>query len=158
MKRLLLIFALLSPSPAMAQTEAPLNTVRTFKVNGAFEVLDDVALNAAAGTRTYTALLKKAYTKLTVLVFYTWATGTTVTITPSVSIDGTRFAPMQTRACAAGVCTLNPWVDTKNVTASIDFTAEFDVSGAEQFELVFGGAGVGGSDLVDVHVFATVGN
>lgn len=152
--------SLLLPSVASAQT-APAtkyyehkNTASTNEYN----LLEGVALNAAAASRTITLTLKKKWSKTRVSVFFTRTAATTVTALMSCSIDGTNYAPVQARRIASGVATLNDLVDTKNVSGNDIFMAEYDVRGCQKAQVLFGGAGAGGSDTVNVQAVSVVGN
>jgi hypothetical protein len=128
-------------------------------------LLEAVALNGAAATRTITLTLgdsnpgsAKGWSKLRVSVFYTYSAATTVTAQLSCSQDGTNYAILQTRNCSAGTCTLSDATDSK-ATGNADRQPmmEFDIRGCQKAKVVFGGAGAGAGDLVNVQAVAIAG-
>lgn len=152
---LLLALALLAtPTLSLADSDRSLaqpGLIRTYKTAaGSVTLLDDVALNATAATRTIT-LNTFGLSKVCVLVFYTYAAATTLVATPSVSADGTNYASVTSRNITAGSSTVSVFADTYTTgAADADLALEFDVTGKVSLKVVFSGASAGASDLIDV--------
>lgn len=169
MKTFAALALILAPTVAMAAPPSDSTTEHHYYVvtsgTRTVNLLDGVALNATAATRTITLLTADGvqadnapgYTKLRVQVDYTWTAASTVTLTPTCSQDGTNYAAPTTRSCSSGTCTLYPQVDSRPVTASENFTVEYDIRGCRSFKVLFGGASAGASDLVTVMATAIVG-
>lgn len=149
-------------APALAVEQGHL-TVRPAKLE-----LDDVALNAAAATRTVTANLtqdstigagsRALYSKLIVVVNFTYAAATTVTAQFSCSLDGTVYGRRTSTSTSAGASTI--YAETGTYTtgaASIILTLEYDVRGCKSAKVLLGGASAGASDLVDATWTAVAG-
>lgn len=159
--RVLLTLALLLPVNALAGARAPVTEVLRFTNSAStnkYNMLEGVALNAAAGTRTITLATSRRWPTLKVNVFYTYSAAGTVTMVTSCSIDGTNYATVQSGSIAAGVRTLSDLTDTKTTgAASHNFQVQVGVKGCESVQLLLGGAGAGAGDLVDVQVAAITG-
>lgn len=122
------------------------------------KVLDAVALNASAATRTF-ALDVQSMSKLLVWVDFTYAAATTVVLTPSASPNGgTLYGRVTSTAVAAGAGTVSLYTDTYTTgAASAIFLVEYDVRGMDYFKVVFSGASAGASDLVTVYCTGVCG-
>jgi len=120
-----------------------------------FNMLEDVALNAAAATRTLTLTVPSAAHKLRLAVFLTRTAATNVRITPTGSFDGTNYAEWTSRSTLAGVGTLTDFYDLHAVSGDKDFATEYDVTGLKKVKLVFSGASAGAADLVNVQAYFT---
>ncbi len=154
---IVLALALVAPASAMGAYNTPTNALpftNSASVN-VYNMLEGVALNAAAGTRTMTLKLQKAWRKVKVNVFYTYSAATAVTVTMSCSIDGTNYGTVQSRSISAGSSTVSDVVDSKTSgAASQSYQLEYDVEGCENAKWVFGGTSAGGGDLVSVQAVA----
>lgn len=115
------------------------------------------ALNAAAATRTVTAILthdgttsgRPVYSKLAVTAVYVYSAATTVTVQFSCARDGTNYGRRTSTSTVAGASTI--YAETGTYTtgaASINLDLEYDVRGCASVQLLFGGAGAGAGDLV----------
>ena len=160
MKLLTLLAALLFAAPAMAEQGYLTVSKHTL-------ALDGVALNAAAATRTVTATLtenseatgRPVYSKLLLVVDFTYAAATTVTAQFSCSVDGTNYGRRTSTSTASGASTI--YAETGTYTtgaASILLTLEYDVRGCKMVQVLLGGAGAGASDLVDATWVAVAGS
>ena len=131
-----------------------------------YNVLEAVALNAAAATRTYTVSAgaltdapSDGFAKLVVVIDYTYSAATTVTVTPTCSLDGgSTYASETSTSIAAGAGTVSVYSDTYTTGgANAVLRLVYDVSGCTHYKLVFGGASAGAGDLVDVQAALVVG-
>ena len=110
-------------------------------------VLEGVALNAAAATRT-AEINCEGYSVLRFFVFFTHSAASDVSVTPTATLDGTNYAPLQSRSIVAGAATLSDLVDTKTVTGDDQFWVDYDVRGLTTIKLAMSGTSAGASDLV----------
>lgn len=154
------IIGLLLLAPVVSYAQAPLLRYSDFR-NGASttaqNILEGVALNATAATRTVT-LDTDGFAGLRVLVFYTYSAATTVTAQATCTYDGTNYVRITSRATSAGAGTLSLFADTYTTgAADADFSIEYGVAGCKRVKVLFGGASADGSDLVDVQAVAYVG-
>ncbi len=117
-----------------------------------FNFLEGVALNATEATRTVTVELGGRWDKLRLALFLSRTAATSVVVTPSVSLDGTNFAPMTSRSISGGASTVSELVETKSVSGDDEFHLEYDVKGLESVKFVLSGASAGGSDLIDAQL------
>lgn len=167
MKPLILIAALLIPSAALAY--APQSKVQWLTKDSStndYNLLEAVALNATAATRTITVPISQVqsragegFEKLVVGVEFTYAAASTVVLTPTCSMDGgsTYFSETST-AIAAGAGTVSLYTDTYTTGgASASFRLVYDVSSCTHYKIVFSGASAGATDLVDVQAALVVG-
>jgi hypothetical protein len=131
-----------------------------------YDLLAAVALNASAATRTITVPVAQArlstgdgYSRLIVGVDFTYAAATTVTLTPTCSLDGgTTYFSVTSTAITAGAGAVSLYVDTYTTSAaSAKFSVGYDVGACTHFKIVFGGASAGAGDLVDIQAALTVG-
>lgn len=148
---LIALFILLSSSVSLA---GPYDG--SYKLSRPFGTqLSAVALNAAAATRTVTLTLNQRYSRVLFTVNYTWAAGTTVTITPTCTDSASLTAgSILSGTLASGVSTDVAYSRSFAVTASANWQWNFGVAGQHQCAFVFSGAGVGASDLVTVSATA----
>jgi uncharacterized protein RhaS with RHS repeats len=126
-------------------------------------VLNAVALNAAAGTRTVTLSLNKAWSQVKFTVNYTLSAATLVQCSPSgrtsAGTPATAIAKgaLQAYSVAAGVATSNALVLSKTAATS-NWIWEVDVNGLVDCDFVFSGTGApGAGDLITVAAVAMVG-
>ncbi len=149
--------------PVMARGGAPKTSTLNYSnasSDNVYNLLEGVALNAAAAARTITVSTKQLWAKLVVPVFFTYGTSaTTVTAQFKCSTDGTNYVLLQSRAISAGASTLSDMVDTKT-TGGVDqdFMLEYDVRACRSVQVVFGASGPGGSDLINVQATAVSGD
>lgn len=156
MKKLLLITALLLPSAAMADSAAKLRVAK-YRNGSSMNLLSGVALNASAGTRTIT-LETDGFSKVRVLVNYTYAAATTVTAQFTCSLDGTTYGRLTSRATSSGAATVSAVTETYTTSAaSAILVYEYDVRGCAKVQVLYGGASAGASDLVTVQAVAITG-
>ena len=150
MKKLFIALAVLL-WPALAGT-AQNPTSHAFKKLQT-TLINDVALNAAAGTRTFalTEQDMRGYGILTVFVDFAHSAATDVQMVCSASDDqGTTDFPVQSCAVAAGVCTSTDANWTKAVAGNDEWIWRVDIVGIPYLECVFSGTSGGASDKVVV--------
>ena len=160
MKLSTLLATLLFAAPAMADQGYLTVSKHTL-------ALDGVALNAAAATRTVTATLthdgastgRPVYSKLLVVVDFTYAAASTVTDQFTCSLDGTNYGRRTSSSTVLGATTryAEPATYTTNAASAV-LTYEYDVRGCKAVQILFGGASAGASDLVDVTWTAVAGS
>lgn len=114
-----------------------------------YKALSQVALNAAAGSRTVTWNVQDA-NKVGVTVELTaQSAATSLVVTPSISRDmGTTYAQMHSISGS----TLTALAPTKAVSGVDEITCELDVSTADYLKIVVSGASGGAGDIVDVYI------
>lgn len=160
MKKLLGFVAAMSfgvPAMAAVADELRQSDFRNGASTNARNILEGVALNATAADRTIT-VPTEGFSKLRVLVFYTYSAATTVTAQVTCSYDGTTYARVTSRAVSSGTATLSLVADEYTTSAAdADFMIEYDVRGCKTVKVLFGGASAGAGDLVDVQAIATAG-
>lgn len=159
--RLLALLALLGMAqPALAATavelpreagERPYQRCRTLTVSGGSEaVLNAVAGNASAATRTVTINSELAYSEVNFQVDVTeGGTITAATVTFTCSLNGTTYGDVDTVE-PAGSGTVNQYTGTwtKAITASGVVLFDFDISGCRKAKFIFGLTGGGASDAM----------
>lgn len=157
MKRGLLALLLLAAVPASADIGPEHLLV---PVTGTGKVLiNDVALNAAAGSRTLTlstaagSLPARGFGVLVLSVKRTRVAGTDLTMTCTQSPDGgtTDYGLAECESAAAsGVCTFyqQTWKDPGS--ASVNWTWRVDILGYSELECVFASASAGANDKLTV--------
>lgn len=160
MRTLVLALSILTATPALAASEV-FNFVSS---TGSQNILDDVALNVTAASRTITLELGPeqlnkpwagGWEKLRVGVFFTWAAASTVTAQFTCTKDGTNYTRLTTRSCSAGTCTVYLATDSYTTGgASANFELEYDVRGCRKVKVLFDGASAGATDFVDVQATA----
>jgi hypothetical protein len=164
------LYTLLTLAALAVPVTAQADKVTVFG-NGAssskFNILEGVALNVTAASRTITLDLcnlealntkRACYTKLTVHVFYTYSAATTLTGQFTCSVDGTNYTRKVTKSCSSGTCTVYNKSDSYTTSgASINQAWEYDVRGCAKVKVLFGGASADGSDLVNVQAVAIKG-
>lgn len=115
-------------------------------------VLNGVAANAAAGSRTIT-LPVHGLSRLVVSVEFTRSAGTAVVLTPSYSLDdGETYARLTSTSVLDGAGTVSTYSDTRTTSASENIGLSYDVAGMDYFKIVFTVTGGGASDLLTVLV------
>jgi hypothetical protein len=99
------------------------------------------------------------FEKLVVVIDYTYSAATTVTVTPTCSVDGgSTYASETSTAISAGAGTVSVYSDTYTTgAANAVLRLVYDVSGCTNYKLVFDGASAGAGDLVDVQASLVVG-
>lgn len=146
MKKLLLVVALFCTSGQAIAGKAA-NTF-TRKVTSS-EMLSGAALNAAAASRTMTLTVDGNWAKLRLAVAYTYSAATSVTLTPTCSLDGTNYDSYSTRGCSSGACEVHTMTDVVTGTANFNKIFEYDIKGCDFFKVVFSGGGSpGAGDLI----------
>jgi hypothetical protein len=121
-------------------------------------ILSAAALNGAAGTRTATLTLDKRFTRVTVVTAYTYSAATSVTITPSVSIDGgTTYGSITSESITSGSAELSPYTEVETGTASWTYARTYDVEGVDKLKLIYSGGGSpGAGDLITARAVGTL--
>ncbi len=121
-------------------------------------ILSAAALNGAAGTRTATLDLGKRFTRVTVSIRYTYSAATSVTITPTTSIDGgTSYDNYTSELISSGAAALSAYTETLTGTASFQIKRGYDVEGCDYLKLVFSGGGSpGAGDLITARAVGTL--
>lgn len=128
-------------------------------------MLEAVALNASAGTRTLTLPLSTnfsrgtdgpTYAKVKLVINYTYSAATTVVVTYTSSIDGgTTYGSETSTAIAAGAGTVSVYTDTYTTgSANAIIKLSYDVAGCTHAKFVFSGASAGAGDLINVQAVA----
>ena len=139
---------------------------KRFKSGTSLKLLDGVALNATAATRTVTLDLTAgdsssvgAFQKVEFFVEYTYSAATTVTAQATRSIDeGVSYMRRTSRSTIQGTSTVFLQTDTYTTGgASANFSLEYDVAGLTNLKVLFGGASADGSDLVTVKAVGIAG-
>ena len=123
-----------------------------------FAVLTAAALNGAVGTRTATITLNQRFTRFTVVTAYTYSAATSVSITPSYSIDGgSTFGSETSESVTSGAAALSVYVETLTGTASFTIRRTYDVEGCDAIKLIYAGGGSpDGSDLITATAIGTL--
>lgn len=147
----------LAPGASFAAKAPTTNTVR-LQASGSFKLLDGVALNAAAATRTIEVTTGRNFAKLVLFTDFNRSAATTVTIEPYCSPDGTLYFRLQSRAVASGTGTLSDYTDSNAVSGNEDFYTEYDARSCEKMKFIYAGASADGSDLVTVYGTGVVGD
>jgi uncharacterized protein (UPF0333 family) len=153
---LLSMLALAAPAHAAVQ---PFTNVVVYN-----NALAAVALNASAGTRTITKILTvgidqhPGYSKARLVIAYTWAAATTVTVAFSCSIDGTNYGPLMVRTVSGSTATVTALTDSYTTGgASATMMLEYDLRGCAAAKWLLGGASAGASDLVTADLALVTG-
>jgi hypothetical protein len=105
-------------------------------------LLAGVALNAVAASRTVTIELQRQFEQIVAVADLTWGSATTLTITPTLSRDGTNYDPEPVYTASSGTLTMNNLVWSKTVSADDQLVGKLDVSGVENLRLLVGGSAV----------------
>jgi hypothetical protein len=153
------VFALLLFVACIAATPAPPQNVMRFKTSaGSYNLLDGVALNAAAASRTITLTLNWSFSG--VIISYQATrdayTDVTVTCTESLTYPVILASPV-TRNCSSGTCERAPIIDVETSSVSHNQTLRYSTEGVFQIVCVFSGTSAGASDLITVQANAFVG-
>lgn len=111
--------------------------------------LEGVALNSSPVVELD---LGMQYEKVIVVIDYTQGAGTEVTGAFQGSVDGSTYGARQARDIASGVATNEDFTDSKAVSANASWYWEYDVLGLQKARITLGGAGLNGSDVVNVQV------
>lgn len=156
MRRLLLALVVLL-APAIASAQASVHAIAPAG-GGGVVLLNDIALNAAAGVRTFTInnstqLKPRGFSYLVLSVKRTRNAGTDLTMTCTQSPDGGATDYMLAEcegAAASGVCNFyqQTWQDEGDVSAN--WTWRVDVLGYSHLECVFGSTSASASDKLTV--------
>lgn len=109
-------------------------------------------MNASEAGRTVTQELDGRASKICVTVFHTNSAATALTVTPSVTYDGTNYASITSQSISGGASTVSPLVQTFAVSGNDEFATSFEVEGAYGIKLVFGSTSGGASDSIDVQL------
>jgi len=115
-------------------------------------LLNGVALNANAGSRTITVTPNQQYVRLILTVNFTYGAASTVTVTPKCTDNALTTAGSITSASVSSG-TSTDTVYTRSFatgSASANFQWSFSVLGAYQCTYLLGGASAGSSDTVVV--------
>ena len=108
----------------------------TSKTN-ALNIIEGAATN---GSPTVTVPLDRAWMKLRLFTFVTYAANTYVTVKVECSLDSSNPAVAQTRAISSGTATLSDLSDYKALGgADKDFMTEYDVRGCMDVKITLGG-------------------
>jgi hypothetical protein len=154
MKKLLLslVICLLSV-PALARNRYKVgNTECTLQH---CKMLNAVAANAAAASRTFT-IDTEGYVAVALQVDYVYTAGTAVTMTCTKSLNqGTTYASVTSTSVAGGTGTVTAYADSFAVTASTNFTLEYDVRNYDKLRCVAAVTGGGAADTITVYAAAT---
>jgi hypothetical protein len=121
-------------------------------------VLSAVALNGAAATRTAEITLNKRFTRITLTQAYTYSAATSVTLTPSKSIDGgTTYGQYTSKSISDGVATVSAYTEVVTGTSSWAYETTLDVEGVDKLKIVYSGGGTpGAGDLLTVKATGTL--
>ncbi|KKN71046.1 hypothetical protein LCGC14_0424630 [marine sediment metagenome] len=162
-KRLFFIFALVmaTASTAGAQTQILVHGDSA----GSHNILSGVALNASPAARTITLTLGamppggqgSGFDKLRAFVFFTQSAASSVTALFSCSLDGTNFGSLTSRKITDGASALSIVTDTHLTGVDADLAIEYDTRGCAKVKILFGGAGAGVGDLVDIQAVSIGG-
>lgn len=121
----------------------------TSKTND-LSIIEGAATN---GSPTVTIPLDRAWAKLRLFTFVTFAANTYVTIKVECSLDGINPAVVQSRAISSGTATLSDLSDYKLLSAADkDFMTEYDVRGCMDVKITLGGDNTDVADLQAVVV------
>lgn len=113
-------------------------------------IIEDAATN---GSPSVTVPLDRAWVKLRLLTFVTYAANNYVTIKVECSLDGTNYAVVQSRAISSGTATLSDLSDKKTLgDADQDFMTEYDVLGCMDVKITLGGDDTDAANLQAVAV------
>lgn len=168
---LLLLFTLGISGHASAVTAPDTSTVRFIRTASTndYNVLEQVAGNAAVGSRTYTAQLDRQYAWLKAKIFYTYSAGSAIVITLSCAGDGNaadssttyHYAQPTTRSCSSGTCTLYKQSETF-ATGSASHTdpgieVTYPVSGCVRAKVVISITSGDANDKWDLQLTASNG-
>lgn len=164
MKRLSFLLFLM-PSVAFADVAS----MKSHEFDQAAEVLDGVAMNAAAATRTMTLPTRYRYSKIKVGISYTTSACSDLPIVVTCATDsaGAIDGVTTLRSCSAGSCDFLPITEYycrdagSYACATGENNLEYDAQGCYEMVVVVGGASGGtacdGSDLVDAVAVGLVG-
>lgn len=138
------------------------NRFRNDASTNKYNLLEAVALNGAAATRTVTLSLadlnhaNRGFEKVVVVIDYTYGAATAVTVTPTLSIDGgTTYGSETSTSISSGTGTVSVYSDSYTTgAANALLRLSYDVAGCTHLKLVIAGTGANGSDLVDVQATA----
>ncbi len=162
---------LLSASTAFAWApRAQVHRLKNYASSNDWNLLEAVALTAAAGSRTITRQLASAdgggdglgdgWAQIKITIDYTYSAATAVTVTPSCSLDGGNTYGRETStSISSGTGTISLYTDSYTTGgASAVLNLAYDVSGCTHVKLVFAGTGSpAAGDLIDVQAALVVG-
>lgn len=149
----------LAATPVMARKADTVNRFKHTTAAGSVNLLDGIACNAAAAARTITLPLGSTMARAEVFVYFTYAAATSVSFTPTCSMDsGTTYANYTSRSCSSGTCTVSEMVDS-NSTGGADFDVKlvYDTAACDNFKLVIACTGGGASDTFIVQAASLSG-
>lgn len=119
-------------------------------------MLNGVALNAAAATRTSTIAVDRSWSTLRYGIAFTRAAATTVDATVSCTYKETAYQ-LTTYSCTAGVCTVYERTYSNPQATSANFEMQLATKGCDSLTIVLSGTSAGASDLVTTEAVAVVG-
>jgi hypothetical protein len=156
MPRLLLALLLLL-APTLASAQATSSRLRFRTLTGSNYLLNQVAANASAGSRTVT-VSTGGYSKVSWTFGYTQAAGTAITMTCQGSTDrGTTFGDITAMSISGGTGTLSVFTWTQAIAASGATIIDMASGSYDALKCVFGITGGAGSDLINVSGIAGAG-
>lgn len=113
------------------------------------KLLDEVAANAAAATRTTDWIDTVGANLVSIECHFTHSTATVVTITvQQLSVDGSTVVTKQTRSTSND---LSDWAETKTVSGDADWVSDIPTS-SQKVKFVYSTTGGGASDLLTMYL------
>jgi hypothetical protein len=168
MHRFVIAFILTLALPAQAATPsaiAPVLNRLKFTAAGATcptqdgscKVLSAVALNASAGSRTFTLPVSR-YAKTVVQVDLTRTAATDLQLTCTGSLNGgATYGEIASTSISAGVGTMSAYRDVFALTTSRNILFEYDTRNYDSFRCVVSGTSGGAADTINVYASSAVG-
>lgn len=154
MRTILVVLCLLLPLSAdAAPASGPTHAV--YPTNGSLTLLNNIALNAAAGTRTFnlTRAQTKGYARLVLSKKRTRVAGTDLTMACTFSFDG-GTTKVEYTTCSYGtgdgICTHVPvtWLDPDDASENQEWSV--DILGRGDIECVVTSTSAGATDFLTV--------
>jgi hypothetical protein len=161
---LTLVAVISASSIAAAQPVAPLQQRQRFGSDGmacrtqaaSCKLLDGVALNAVAASRTFT-LATVGFGKVTVQANLTRTAATDLRLTCTASLDeGASYGSVTSTSIAAGTGTVSAYVDVFAVSGSANVLLEYDVRTYDKLRCVVSGTSGGANDLITIYAIGSV--
>ena len=119
-------------------------------------ILETVAANAAAASRTAIINLDKNYSHVLVTLETSRSAHTAAVLTAKKSTDGgTNYANITSQSISAGAATVSNYVETYTQSSDISIVREYDVRGADNFSLLVALTTGGASDTMTVRISGT---
>jgi len=149
MFRVLFLAMMFFCAQSSAQQVGP-KSLQTQVVNssGGINLLSSVALNASSSARTVT-VNTNGYKNVTLCFQTTRAAYTSVSVTPTCSVDGgTTYSSIPSTFVDSGVGTNTAYSDTINSSVSFNMCLIYDINSCDKMKFVFAGTGAGSSDTV----------